>query len=322
MTLLRLLLALAASTLMAACGGGSDDDDGGDAPAGTLAQTVQSLARTDADPGGFSLLLAAVQAADPAVAAALNGSARLTVFAPDNAAFQRLLAELGVTKEQLLADQALMTQVLTYHVVSGEVARADVPLGQPIASLEGGVFKVEDQGGGLAVTDERNRVAAITATDVRASNGVIHVVDKVLLPGDKDLAATAGANPQFGILVEALEAADLVGALQADGPFTVFAPTDAAFADLLGELGVTKEQLLADTDLLTQVLTYHVVSGRVFKAQVPVGQPVNTLQGGTFTVGADLAITDGAGRRSNLVATDVLARNGVIHVVDKVLLPE
>ena len=93
-------------------------------------------------------------------------------------------------------------------------------------------------------------------------------------------------------------------------------------ADLLGELGVTKDQLLANTDLLTQALTCHVVNARVLKAQVPIGQPVTSLRGGTFTVGADLAITDGAGRRSNLVATDVLARNGVIHVVDKVLLPE
>nr|WP_297351480.1 fasciclin domain-containing protein [uncultured Caldimonas sp.] len=320
MALLRLLLALAASSLIAACGGGGDDDD--EAASATLAQTVQSSAKTDADGDGFSLLLAAVQAADPSVAAALNGSSKLTVFAPTNAAFQQLLAELGVTKEQLLADQALLTQVLTYHVVSGEVARADVPLGQPIATLEGGVFKVEAQGDGLAVTDERNRVAAITATDVRASNGVLHTIDKVLLPGDKDIAATAAANPEFSILIEALEAADLTSALQADGPFTVFAPTNAAFADLLGELGVTKDQLLANTDLLTQVLTYHVVNARVFKAQVPIGQPVTSLQGGTFTVGADLAITDGAGRRSNLVATDVLARNGVIHVVDKVLLPE
>lgn len=320
MALLRLLLALAASSLIAACGGGGDDDD--EAAAATLAQTVQSSAKTDADGDGFSLLLAAVQAADPSVAAALNGSSKLTVFAPTNAAFQQLLAELGVTKEQLLADQALLTQVLTYHVVSGEVARADVPLGQPIATLEGGVFKVEGQGDGLAVTDERNRVAAITATDVRASNGVLHTVDKVLLPGDKDIAATAAANPEFSILIEALEAADLTSALQADGPFTVFAPTNAAFADLLGELGVTKDQLLANTDLLTQVLTYHVVNARVFKAQVPIGQPVTSLQGGTFTVGADLAITDGAGRRSNLVATNVLARNGVIHVVDKVMLPE
>ena len=189
MALLRLLLALAASSLIAACGGGGDDDD--EAASATLAQTVQSSAKTDADGDGFSLLLAAVQAADPSVAAALNGSSKLTVFAPTNAAFQQLLAELGVTQQQLLADQALLTQVLTYHVVSGEVARADVPLGQPIATLEGGVFKVEGQGDGLAVTDERNRVAAITATDVRASNGVLHTIDKVLLPGDKGVAEAA-----------------------------------------------------------------------------------------------------------------------------------
>jgi uncharacterized surface protein with fasciclin (FAS1) repeats len=112
-----------------------------------------------------------------------------------------------------------------------------------------------------------------------------------------------------------------VDALSAQGPLTVFAPTNAAFANLLAELGVTKEQLLANRALLTQVLTYHVVTGRLLKADVPVGQPVTTLQGQTFTVDSSLAITDQRSRRASIVATDVLASNGVIHVVDKVILP-
>ena len=113
----------------------------------------------------------------------------------------------------------------------------------------------------------------------------------------------------------------LVDALSAAGPFTVFAPTNAAFAAALAELGVTKEALFANTELLTAVLTYHVVPSRVFKAQVPLNTPITTLQGATFTVGSDLAITDQAGRKANIVATDVMTSNGVIHVTDKVLLP-
>jgi uncharacterized surface protein with fasciclin (FAS1) repeats len=98
-------------------------------------------------------------------------------------------------------------------------------------------------------------------------------------------------------------------------------PTNAAFAALLAELGLSKEALLADKALLTAVLTYHVLPGRVFKAQVPVGRPITTLQGATFSVGADLAITDQAGRKARLLATDVMASNGVIHVIDQVILP-
>jgi len=136
-----------------------------------------------------------------------------------------------------------------------------------------------------------------------------------------NIVETLQVNPQFSILVEAVVAADLVAALSVEGPLTVFAPTNAAFAELLGELGVTKEALLASQPLLTQVLTYHVLNGRVLRAGVPVGAPITTLQGGTFSVDSGLRITDARGRLSNIVDTDVITSNGVIHVVDKVLLP-
>jgi uncharacterized surface protein with fasciclin (FAS1) repeats len=136
-----------------------------------------------------------------------------------------------------------------------------------------------------------------------------------------NIVETLQANAQFSILVEAVVAADLVAALSVNGPLTVFAPTNAAFADLLGELGVTKEALLASQPLLTQVLTHHVLNGRVLRARVPVGAPITTLEGSTFTVDSNLRITDARGRTSNIVDTDVITRNGVIHVIDKVLLP-
>ena len=144
--------------------------------------------------------------------------------------------------------------------------------------------------------------------------------------GDDDhappnIVATAQATPNLSILVEAVVAAGLVDALSAPGPLTVFAPTNAAFAALLAELGVTKEALLADKPLLTAVLTYHVVSGRVLKDQVPVNTPIATLQGASFTVGGDLRITDGRGRQAAIVATDILCSNGVVHLIDRVILP-
>jgi uncharacterized surface protein with fasciclin (FAS1) repeats len=306
MMFLRKWLAVGGLALVAACGGGDDHT------------TVLGVAQADPK---FSILAEAVTAAG--LDATLNGAGPYTVFAPTNDAFAALLTELGVTKAQLLADKALLTAVLTYHVLPSKVEKAAVPAGKAIATVQGGFFKVESgTGGSLTIQDGRNRLAKIVATDVAADNGVVHVIDKVILPANRNIVQTAQALPDFSILVEAVVAANLQGALSGAGPFTVFAPTNAAFAALLTELGVTKQQLLADTALLTSVLKYHVVPARVLKADVPVGTAIATLETGkTFRVGSTLAITDARARSSNIVATDVFTSNGVIHVIDKVILP-
>ena len=295
----------ASTTLLQACGGSDDEPQ----------RNIVELAQNTPD---LSILVEAVTAAG--LANTLS-TGTLTVFAPTNAAFAALLAELGVTKDALLANKPLLTAVLTYHVLGSKVMRADVPLGKAITPVSGGFFKIESNNG-LKITDGRNRVSTITSTDIQASNGVVHLVDKVLLPADKDIVATASALPDFSILVEAVVAAGLVSTLQGAGPFTVFAPTNAAFAALLTELGVTKDALLANKTLLTQVLTYHVVPARVLKAEVPVNTAITTVQGQTFTINSSLVITDQNMRTSNIVATDVFTKNGVIHVVDKVILPK
>jgi uncharacterized surface protein with fasciclin (FAS1) repeats len=141
-------------------------------------------------------------------------------------------------------------------------------------------------------------------------------------PGN--IVAVASGDARFSILVEAVTAAGLVNTLSGRGPFTVFAPTNDAFAALLTELGVSKEALLADTSLLTQVLTYHVLAIRVTAADVAaLTKPaaITTVQGSTFEVGADLGLTDGRGRRASLLITDIAASNGVIHAIDRVILP-
>lgn len=295
----------AGTTLLQACGGGDDEPQ----------RNIVELAKNTPE---LSILVEAVVAAD--LAATLSTST-LTVFAPTNAAFAALLTELGVSKEALLANKPLLTAVLTYHVLGSTVARADVPLGKAITPVSGGFFKIESNNG-LKITDGRNRVSTITATDIQASNGVVHLVDRVLLPADKDIVAAASALPDFSILVEAVVAAGLASTLQGTGPFTVFAPTNAAFAALLTELGVSKADLLANTALLTKVLTYHVVPARVLKAEVPVNTAITTVQGQSFIVNSSLVITDQNQRTSSIVATDVFTSNGVIHVVDKVILPK
>jgi uncharacterized surface protein with fasciclin (FAS1) repeats len=279
--------------------------------------TVVEMARANPD---FSLLVQALDAAG--LSGTLGGTGPFTVFAPTNAAFTSLLQELGLTSQALLANQTLLTQVLTYHVLSPQLVRkADIRPGRAVTPLQGAFFKIDVAGDAATIVDGRNRSSRIVATDVAATNGVIHVVDRVLLPPDRTVVQTAQALPDFSLLVEAVVAADLAGILSQPGPFTVLAPTNAAFAALLQELGTTKEALFADKTLLRKVLTYHVIAGVVLKADVPLATPITTLQSDTFTVDGTLSVTDQRGRRAKLVATDVLTSNGVIHVLDRVILP-
>jgi uncharacterized surface protein with fasciclin (FAS1) repeats len=307
---LRWLLAASFLSALAACSLNSDDTSH---PPANVVVVAQSEPR-------FSVLVEAVTAAG--LVTTLTGNGPFTVFAPTNDAFSALLTELGITKAQLLADTALLKSVLTYHVLPANVLRAAVPAGKAITTVQGGIFKVDAVGTGLVINDGRNRKSNITATDLTAGNGTVHVIDKVILPANKNIVETAASLPQFSILVEAVTAAGLGGTLSGNGPFTVFAPTNDAFAAALTELGLSKTQLLANTPLLSKVLTYHVLSSRVLKADVPVGAAIATVQGETFTVDSTLAITDQRARKANITATDVLTSNGVIHVIDKVILPK
>jgi uncharacterized surface protein with fasciclin (FAS1) repeats len=307
-TFLKLSVAAAATAALAACGGGDDAQ----APA-DIVGVLQAQPE-------FSILVEAVVAAG--LAPTLKSAGPFTVFAPTNAAFVKLLAELKVTKEALFADTAKLARVLKYHVLAAKVPAASVPVGKTITTVETGVFKIESTGG-LKITDESNRPSNITLTDVAASNGVIHVIDTVLLPSDKTIVDVAvSLAPEFSTLVAAVTAAGLVDTLKGPGPFTVFAPTNAAFTAALNELGITPAALLANIPLLTKILTYHVVSGRVLKAEVPIGKPITSVQGETFTIDATLKITDQRARKAGIVATDVFASNGVIHVIDNVILPK
>ncbi|WP_306565658.1 fasciclin domain-containing protein [Aquabacterium sp.] len=300
---LKLSLASGVALSLSACGGGDEHD------------IVEVLS----DYPEYSLLVEAVQAAG--LVGTLKGSGPFTVFAPNNTAFANLLSELSITKDALFANKPLLTAVLTYHVLPARVSAADIPFGRAITTVETGILKIDNAAGGPVITDERNRTANIKVTNLYARNGVIHGIDKVILPGDKDIVATAQSISDFSILVEAVIAANLVSTLQGPGPFTVFAPTNAAFAAALSELDVSKEDLFANTTLLTQILTYHVVPARVLKAEVPLNTDIITVEGTSFQVNNSLRIVDVANRLPNIVTTDVLTTNGVIHVIDRVILP-
>lgn len=255
----------------------------------------------------------------------------LTVFAPTNQAFDLLAVELtgdpaAVGADLLTEDnRALLRDVLQYHLLGTEVFSFEIPFGSAITTIEGSIFKI-DAGTPPVITDGRNRTSAIVAADLDADNGVIHVIDRVLLPANMDIVETVqayatGSPPEFTVLLDALVAADLDVALSGPGPFTVFAPTDAAFQGLLSELGMSKATLLANKSMLTTVLTYHVVSERILVAEIPIGAQITTVEGEALIVDSSLDVIDARNRRSNLVSTDIFATNGVIHVIDGVLLP-
>lgn len=268
----------------------------------------------------FSILVAAVQAAG--LVDTLKSAGPFTVFAPTNDAFAALLQELRLTADELLANKPLLTQVLTYHVLASRSLANSLTDGLALATVQGQPVKFKTTESGLSIVDASGRTSNVVIANVQATNGVIHAIDRVILPTDKNIVQLAVGLPALSILVEAVLAAELQGVLSGPGPFTVFAPTNDAFEALLRELNVSKAALLADKALLTKVLTYHVVPAQVLSSGIPFGQPVASVQGQTFTIGRDLRITDANGRKSKIVATDVAATNGVVHVIDHVIRPK
>ncbi len=289
-------------------------------------ETVVDIATSNDD---FSTLVAALTREDLSIdfIGALTGEGPFTVFAPTNAAFAALLDELGVASLDDI-DAATLEAVLQMHVLSGKVMSTDLSEGLMAETLLGQelTFSLE---GGATVADPNGRVSNITAVDIEAQNGVVHVIDTVLLSDmrPETVVDIATSNDDFSILVAALTREDLsidfIGALTGEGPFTVFAPTNAAFAALLDELGVAS---LDDIDAATleAVLQMHVLSGKVMSTDLSEGLMAETLLGQelTFSLEDGATITDPNGRVSNITAVDIEAQNGVVHVIDTVILAD
>lgn len=296
-----------------------------------MGNTVVDIALSNPD---FSILVAAVVKTNSVnffAGASLNG----TVFAPTNAAFAQLPAPFnsaaGINSISDPKDIKFLSQVLRYHVALGRRNAAQLP--------NGGYATYK-----TATTPNDNRVyvsrsianeviingnTKVVAADIQADNGVIHVIDKVLFFPTRDLAQIAIANGGFTALVAALNKTGLTSTLMSPTTnVTVFAPTDAAFAQLPAPLN-NAANIKSITDpatinTLRTVLLYHLTGGRVFSADlrdaisvpmVSAGNTFVTLTGGPKVKG------NGNASGSNIVLTDLLARNGVIHVIDSVLLP-
>ena len=260
-----------------------------------------------------TLLEAAVGAAG--LVDALSGEGPFTVFAPTDAAVVALTEALEITAEDLLALPNL-GDILQYHVVGAEAYAADLTDGQMIETLIGEDVTVSITADGVFIND-----AQVVVADLAADNGVVHVIDAVLLPPTPETTTVVDiiVNSEDHTLLEAaVGAAGLVDALSGEGPFTVFAPTDAAFEALMEALEVTAEQLLAYPGL-ADVLQYHVVGAEAYAADLSDGQMIETLLGEDVTVSitADGVFINNA----QVIVADLAADNGVVHVIDAVLVP-
>ncbi len=311
-----LLLLLSGMFLLSSCG--SDDDTNPD-PEPEPMDIVETAQATD----NLSILVDALT--QTGLVSALQGDGPLTVFAPTNDAFQALLDSEPSWNSLSDIDNAVLSDVLLFHVLGGEVMAADLsdsyvttnslgPNDEPI------VLQV-DVTGGVKFNGSANPVT----TDVDATNGVVHIIDKVMLP--PSVVNLALNNPVFSSLVSALTRADLtmdyVSILSGAGPFTVFAPTNDAFQSLLDSNPEWSSLADIPTATLEAVLNYHVVSGANVKAgQLTDNQTITTL-GGEITTdlvnGAKIETT--SNQSVNIILTDVQGSNGVVHAIDAVLIP-
>ncbi len=268
------------------------------------------IVETAVEAGQFKTLAAALGAAD--LVKTLQGNGPFTVFAPTDEAFAKLPD--GTIAELLKPEnKSVLAGILTYHVVPGRVLAQDVVKLANATSVNGQRVDISVSDSGVMVDN-----AKVVTTDIECDNGVIHIIDAVILPSDKSIVQTASDAGDFTTLLTAANAAGLADVLANDGPFTVFAPTDEAFARL-PEGTVASLLKPENRDKLAEILKYHVVSGRVYSDQAIKASSAKTLQGASVQV----RVTDSAAfiNQSKLLKTDLDASNGVIHVIDTVLMP-
>lgn len=257
----------------------------------------------------------------------MDGTGNFTVFAPNNAAFANFLNANGFGSLDAVPTP-LLKNLLLNHVVSGNIMSADLTTGyvntlatEPSSNTNLSLYV--NTGAGVKL----NGVSSVTTPDIEVDNGIIHAVDAVIaLP---TVVTFATADPTFTNLVAALtreDQPDFVGILSVTGgtppaPFTVFAPTNQAFADLLAELGVNS---LNDIDgaTLTATLNTHVIPQANVRAEDLTDGPVSTLGADLVVNAGNATLTDPNGRVANIVVVNVQAVNGVVHAIDKVLLPQ
>jgi uncharacterized surface protein with fasciclin (FAS1) repeats len=273
-----------------------------------------TIAKIVTDNPNFSTLKAAVTKAG--LADALS-TGTLTVFAPDNDAF----AASGITAatlDGLTPEQ--VANILKYHVLTTTVTSGSVPASDAVVTLQGQKLFASKNANGVFV----NGIKVKTA-DISATNGVIHVIEKVLTPPTKTIKQIAAETASLSYLVAAVDRAGLLAAIDGPGKFTVFAPTNQAFID--AGFPTAASITAADQTLITTVVKYHVLPTNVFASDLINGATATTLQGGTLTIGTtppSVKITTSAKTPSPIIVpsgVNIVATNGVVHLISTVLLP-
>lgn len=268
------------------------------------ASDKRDLVDTAVAAGSFKTLVTAVKAAG--LVETLKSPGPFTVFAPTDDAFAKL--PKGAL-ESLLKNPDALRSVLLYHVVPGNVTAADVVKLKGAKTALGQSITI-DASKGVRVDQ-----ASVIQTDIETSNGVIHVIDAVIMPKN-DIIEAARSAGSFKTLLSAVDAAGLTDTLRGSGPFTVFAPTDEAFAKLpKGML----ESLLKDKKKLASILTYHVVAGKVMAKDVVNLKEAKTVQGQNIRIDTSSGVKVD---EAKVLKIDVPATNGVIHVIDTVIIPD
>jgi len=302
-------IALIAGLTLTSC----DDDDDDDMMLPT--NDIVALATSTSD---LSTLVTAITTAD--LTSVLQGDGPFTVFAPTNDAFDNL--EDGVL-ETLLDNPDLLAEVLQYHVVSGKVMSTDLSNGDVATLLSGKSINVSIMDGVVTL----NNNAMVTNVDNEASNGVVHIIDEVLLPEGFELpkdniVSIASETPSLSILVDALTMfPDLVDALSSDGNYTVFAPTNDAFTALLGIIGQSSLDDVPE-DVIERLLKYHVISSAaLMSGDLTDGQMAATLLSDDDKVTVGISGSDVTINGANVTTANVEASNGIVHIVDAVLVP-
>lgn len=322
---------------------------------------ARSITETLSRDPNFSIFVAAAEASGLADDLDVT-SRRYTVFAPPNSAFNSLLDSLGITQQQLLGDRALIRRIVQYHIIGEDLTLGSAVLEDPI-----NIFTFSNDA--LNISFVNNRItlndgeAVVTTPNVFVRNGVIHVINGLLLPPGIDIefpeppVSITGEQPpippgsilgvastrgDLSTFTTAVIAAGLTNELASGGPFTVFAPRNGAFNTLLNDLGLTQQQLLLNTDLLTSVLTYHVVPQRLTASDlfgigqgtlgptlngVPIGGgnpqfvTLPTVNGTPLPISASGGQIKLNNESAVVVGRDIFANNGVIHILDNVLVP-
>jgi len=299
-------------------------------PAKSTATGQKNIVQTAVAAGKFKTLVSLVKKAG--LAGTLSAPGNLTVFAPTDQAFANLKKSDPALYNKVATDKKLLQSVLTYHVVGKRIpaaaAIAAAKKGLKVKTVQGESTALSFKGGKIVL----NGTARVVIPDVKATNGVIHAINAVLVPPSlsqppaptQSIVQIAAGNRDFSTLVSLVQKAGLAEAISAPGPFTVFAPTNAAFEKLAKAAPATYAAVLADPALLAKVLSYHVVAGDIKSAQaIAVAQQngtVKALEGEPVS----LSLKDGKltlNGSSTVVTADILATNGVIHVIDTVIMP-